>query len=69
MLVSVTPLGESKATQRAFVGSHATVQFQVVQNVTHLCISLVAVLALEQLDLTARPTRLRTDHLDLCVAL
>ena len=66
MLVSVTPLGESKATQRAFVGSHATVQFQVVQNVTHLCISLVAVLALEQLDLTVR---LRTDHLCLCIAL
>ena len=66
MLVSVTPLGESKATQRALVGFHATVQFKVVQNVIHLCISLVADLALEQLDLTAR---LRTDHLGLSVAL
>ena len=66
MLVSVTPLGESTAAQRALVGSHATVQFQVVQHVTHLRMSLEADLALEQLDLT---TRLRTDHLGLRVAL
>ena len=66
MLVSVTHLGESTAAQRALVGSHATVQFQVVQHITHLLICLVADLALEQLDLTAR---LRTGHLGLRVAL
>ena len=66
MLVSVTPLRETTAAQRAHVGFYATVQFQVVQNVTHLCIGLVADLALEQLDFTAR---LRIYHPGLSEAL